>query len=96
VPPHRDELDVVRRYCAAQLLTAFDSPGLLADALRHTMASGRGLDWVLRRPRLLGEVSGEAVAEAARAVFVPVTGTVVALGDLEEDPAAMREALRHR
>jgi predicted Zn-dependent peptidase len=95
VPPHRDELDVVRRYCAAQLLTAFDSPGLLADALRHTMASGRGLDWVLRRPRLLGEVSGEAVAEAARAVFVPVTGTVVALGDLEEDPAAVREALRH-
>ncbi|MEU6899554.1 MULTISPECIES: M16 family metallopeptidase [Streptomyces] len=81
-PPGREELDTVRQYCAAQLLTAFDSPGLLADALRHTMVSGRGLEWVIRRPRLLGEVSGEAVSQAARALFVPVTDTVVVLGDV--------------
>ncbi|MGW2042516.1 M16 family metallopeptidase [Streptomyces virginiae] len=82
VPPGREELDTVRQYCAAQLLTAFDSPGLLADALRHTMVSGRGLEWVIRRPRLLGEVPGEAVSEAARTLFAPVTDTVVVLGDV--------------
>ncbi|MEV4332259.1 insulinase family protein [Streptomyces sp. NPDC049597] len=85
VPPTRDELDVVRRYCGAQLLTAFDSPGLLADALRHTMISGRGLEWVISRPQLLGATTGEEVAQAAKALFVPVTDTVVALGDVEQD-----------
>ncbi|ANS68060.1 peptidase M16 domain-containing protein [Streptomyces lincolnensis] len=83
VPPGDEELEVVRRYCAAQLLTAFDSPGLLADALRHTVVSGRGLEWVVRRPALLGEVSGEEVSAAAHALFVPVTDTLVVLGDVE-------------
>ncbi|NWF28202.1 insulinase family protein [Streptomyces sp. PKU-EA00015] len=88
VPPTRDELDVVRRYCGAQLLTAFDSPGLLADALRHTMISGRGLEWVISRPQLLGATTGEEVASAAKALFVPVTNTVVALGDVEQQALA--------
>ncbi|MDQ1008516.1 putative Zn-dependent peptidase [Streptomyces sp. V4I23] len=88
VPPTRDELDVVRRYCGAQLLTAFDSPGLLADALRHTMISGRGLEWVISRPQLLGVTTGEEVASAVKALFVPVTDTVVALGDVEQQVLA--------
>ncbi|MFF6774202.1 insulinase family protein [Streptomyces sp. NPDC012637] len=83
-PPGRDELDTVRRYCAAQLLSAFDSPGLLADALRHTTGSGRGLDWVIGRPQLLDTVTGDEVAAAAAHLFVPATETVVALGNIEQ------------
>jgi predicted Zn-dependent peptidase len=84
-PPEPAELDAVRRYCGAQLLSAFDSPAALADALRHTAAAGRGLDWVVRRPTLLAEPTADAVRAAGEALFAPVTGTVVVFGDV---PAA--------
>ncbi|WP_073921134.1 M16 family metallopeptidase [Streptomyces sp. CB00455] len=93
-PPGRDELDTVRRYCAAQLLSAFDSPGLLADALRHTTGSGRGLDWVISRPQLLDAVTGDEVAAAAAHLFVPTTETVVALGAIELDWLTTELAIR--
>jgi predicted Zn-dependent peptidase len=83
-PPGPAELAAVRRYCGAQLLSAFDSPAALADALRHTAAAGRGLDWVVRRPTLLAEPTAEAVRAAGEALFAGVTATAVVLGDVPE------------
>jgi predicted Zn-dependent peptidase len=67
------------RYCAAQLLSAYDSPATLADALRHTLVPGRELDWVMRRPHLLRAVNGESVMAAAHDLYLASEVTAVAL-----------------
>ncbi|MFG2678572.1 M16 family metallopeptidase [Streptomyces sp. NPDC048392] len=89
VPVPAAEVEEARRYCATQLLSAFDSPGLLADALRYTFAAGRDLDWVIRRPRLLGAVGPEAVSAAAGALYGSLTESAVVLGRIDR-----REAVR--
>lgn len=91
-PPAPPEVAAVARYCAAQLLSAFDSPAMLADALRHTLAAGRDLDWVVRRPRLLRAVDGEAVTAAAHALYLASEVTAVAL--TEGEPASTEGELR--
>ncbi|MFJ5599245.1 M16 family metallopeptidase [Micromonospora parva] len=90
-PPSQEELAAVRRYCSAQLLSAFDSPAGLADALRHTTASGRGLDWVVRRPELLRTPRPVDVSAAARDLFGALSHTVV-LGDPPADFSTYRLA----
>ncbi|MEV5350175.1 M16 family metallopeptidase [Streptomyces achromogenes] len=91
-PPAPPEVAAVARYCAAQLLSAFDSPAMLADALRHTLAAGRDLDWVVRRPRLLRAVDGEAVTAAAHALYLASEVTAVAL--TEGEPTSTEGELR--
>ncbi|MFG2931359.1 M16 family metallopeptidase [Streptomyces achromogenes] len=91
-PPAPPEVAAVARYCAAQLLSAFDSPAMLADALRHTLAAGRDLDWVERRPRLLRAVDGEAVTAAAHALYLASEVTAVAL--TEGEPTSTEGELR--
>ncbi|MEV4121896.1 insulinase family protein [Micromonospora sp. NPDC049645] len=91
-PPSEDELAVVRRYCSAQLLSAFDSPAGLADALRHTTAAGRGLDWVVRRPELLRTPRPTDLSAAAHDLFGALSHTVV-LGDPPADFSTDRLAV---
>ncbi|MEV4274440.1 M16 family metallopeptidase [Actinoplanes xinjiangensis] len=79
-PPPADEVETARRYCTAQMLAAFDSPARLADALRHTTAAGRGLEWVVRRPALLGTPGPADLSAAAHDLFGAMDHVVV-LGD---------------
>jgi zinc protease len=79
-PPPVDEVAAAGRYCTAQMLAAFDSPARLADALRHTTAAGRGLEWVIRRPALLGTPGPADLSAAAHDLFGAMDHLVV-LGD---------------
>ncbi|MEU7799424.1 insulinase family protein [Micromonospora arborensis] len=86
-PPPVEEVEAVRRYCSAQLLSAFDSPAALADALRHTSAAGRGLHWLVRRPELLRAPRPEDLSAAAHDLFGALRHVVV-LGAVPADLAA--------
>lgn len=85
-PPPVEEVEAVRRYCSAQLLSAFDSPAALADALRHTTAAGRGLHWLVRRPELLRAPRPEDLSAAAHDLFGALRHVVV-IGDVPADLA---------
>jgi zinc protease len=70
-PLTAQEIDPVREYCAAQLLSAFDSPATLADLLTHTVAGGRPPRWLEFLPGALRCVAADEVAAAARELYAP-------------------------
>ena len=86
-PPHEDELRGAARYAHNQFHGAFDSPALLADAFRHSMAAGRHLDWILQRSSLLLDVAPSAVSSAAT-MFTRVSHSAVVIGETDDGEAA--------
>ena len=82
-PPSGAEVDTARRYCAAQLLSAFTSPAVTADLLCRMVASGRDVTWPYQLPELLSRVPETAVAEAALELFAPGALTTVVLMDAD-------------
>ncbi|MFD4141775.1 insulinase family protein [Streptomyces sp. NPDC058572] len=80
VPVTAAELDPIRTFCAAQLLTAFDSPAAKADVLRDAVSAGRQPDWVERLPELIRRATPAEVGAACSELFPSDAMTMVALG----------------
>lgn len=93
-PPSMAELGRIAGYAHAQLLSSFDSPGFLADALRHTLSAGRTLDWVLGRSSALLATRPEDVSEAV-SLFENAGHTVVSLGRFDGESLKRLTAAWH-
>nr|PZN41802.1 MAG: hypothetical protein DIU60_16265 [Actinomycetota bacterium] len=84
-PPGPAETAAARDHCAAQLLSAFDSPCLLADLIRQTVSFGQGADWLERLPGLLREVPPAAAAQAVVELYGTRPPGGVIVGDVDAD-----------
>src|SRR5690606_37847831 len=84
-PPGPAETAAARDHCAAQLLSAFDSPCLLADLIRQTVPFGQGADWLERLPGLLREVPPAAAAPAVVELYGTRPPGGVIVGDVDAD-----------
>ncbi|SNT25036.1 Predicted Zn-dependent peptidase [Streptosporangium subroseum] len=82
-PPSATEVDLAREFCAAQMLSVFDSPSVLADLLRQTVSSGLEPGWLERLPGLLREVPVADVAEAGAELYGTPRLAGVVLGDID-------------
>ncbi|HEX5540788.1 MAG TPA: insulinase family protein [Micromonospora sp.] len=85
------EIDRAREYTAVQLLSAFDSPSILADLMSHLVSSGREPDWLYRLPDLLRKVPAADVAAAAVDLYAGSASCTVVYGGTDEALAAVRE-----
>ncbi|MBE3008560.1 insulinase family protein [Microbispora sp. NEAU-D428] len=84
-PPGAAEVASAREYCAAQLLSAFDSPSVLADLLRQTVSSGQEPAWLERLPGLLHEVPVADVAKAGPELYGMRHPAGVIVGDVDHE-----------
>ncbi|MGW2329935.1 insulinase family protein [Streptomyces sp. NPDC001700] len=87
-PATAAELEPIRAFCAAQLLSAFDSPAAKADLLRDGVSAGRPVHWAERLPDDLRQTTAAEVGAAGAALFRADAMTVIALGE----PGAVSEA----
>ncbi|GAB3206648.1 hypothetical protein GCM10027294_09860 [Marinactinospora endophytica] len=92
-PPDEIEVDAARSFCAAQMLSAFDSPSLTADVLRATVSAGRSPSWLAELPDVLRDVTVAEVAAAGRELFgpIPLEGVVAGEVDPARFPASVPE-----
>jgi predicted Zn-dependent peptidase len=79
-PPSAAEVDRARTYCSAQLLSALDSPGHLADVLVSFATAGRPADWLWRLPGELRAVTVAGAGAAGAALLRPDAFGGVLLG----------------
>lgn len=82
-PVDQAEVDRCARYCAAQALSATDSPSRLADTVAGACANGRPAEWLWGLPDQLRASSADAVQTAAERLLVDTTFTGVALGPVD-------------
>jgi zinc protease len=78
------EIDRARQYVAAQLLSAFDAPSILADLLSHLVASGREVHWLFRLPDLVRTLPAAEVRAAAVELFATPAACTVVYGALDQ------------
>lgn len=93
-PPGAAETAAARDHCLAQLLSAFDSPRLLADLICQAVSFGQGADWLERLPGLLRAVPPADVARAAVELYGTGRPGGVIVGDVDEALLASGADLR--